>query len=589
MKVNGAKLLTSVLKDAGVEVVAGIPGHTIFAFANAVPEEEGLRPFLVRHEAIAAFAADVYFRLTGRMMAVFSHSVPGAANLAVGVANAYADSSAMIVITGETASDSLGRAAYQELSRGFDGDTGQWMRHISKKVWQPRSPAQLVEHALRALKMAPAGRPGPVSLDVYQEIWEAEIDVPGLPRTEGFLIEDRTRPNAGSVDRAAELLKSANRPLIVAGAGVNLGRAQVELLSLAEKLDVPVATTVSGKGAFPEDHRLSLGIIGWVGTEPANAAGQGADVILAVGCRMSESTTSSWQPGITFNLQSQRLIQSDIDVNEIANVFPVDVALVGHAREVLQDLSSATGSSAAEERQTWLNRLTRKKKAWREIVDGSASDAGSPIRVGRVVGGLRRALGRNRVNLICDVGKHHKWVVQQFEAHQGDAVVSSMGAATMGIGPCGAVGAALANNGARTIAWTGDGGLSMVPFVLPTAAEYNLPIVFMVIDDGAYGAVANIQQARFGRTVYSEFNGSGANPSYRLDIARLAEACGVSARKVTASDELDSSIAWALEQGGPVVLDIIVDRGSMAPEGGGKKLSQIWEHPIHPWADGAPG
>ncbi|HEX9494406.1 MAG TPA: thiamine pyrophosphate-binding protein [Candidatus Limnocylindria bacterium] len=582
MKTTGAKLLTSVLADAGVEIVAGIPGHTIFSFANAVPEQPALRPLLVRHEAVAAFAADVYFRLSGRMMAVFAHSIPGAANAAVGIANAYADSSSMLVITGETASDALGRAAYQELSRGFDGDTGQWLRHISKKTWQPRTPYQLVEHALRALKIGPSGRPGPVVLDVYQELWDAEIEIPDLPSATGFMLHDDPRPSAASVDRAAELLKRAKRPLIVAGNGVNLARAQAELLAFAEATNIPVATTVTGKGAFPEDHRLSLGIIGWVGTSVANHAGRGADLIFSIGSRMTESTTSSWQPGVTFNLPGTTLIQSDIEIAELANVFPVDAALIGHAREVLRDMRSAVGK--LPDHVEWLRDLAQRKAEWADIVARCARDPGSPIRVGRVVDSLRQATAGENVSVVCDVGKHHKWIAQQFEARYGDAVVSSMGAATMGIGPCGAVGASLARPEAKTVAWTGDGGLTMVPFVLPTVAEYRMPIVFVVIDDGAYGAVANIQQARFGRTVYSEFTANGTNPGYKLDISRLSEACGIPARRITEAADIDRAMAWAFEQSGPALLDVIVDRKSVAPDGGGSKLAEIWKHPIHPWA-----
>src|SRR5258708_3984298 len=289
------------------------------------------------------------------------------------------------------------------------------------------------------------------------------------------MLHDDPRPSAASVDRAAELLKRAKRPLIVAGNGVNLARAQAELLAFAEATNIPVATTVTGTGAFPEAHRLSLGLIGRGATSGANPAGP-------------------------------------------------------------------------------------------------------------VVDSLRQATAGENVSVVCDVGKHHKWIAQQFEARYGDAVVSSMGAATMGIGPCGAVGASLARPEAKTVAWTGDGGLTMVPFVLPTVAEYRMPIVFVVIDDGAYGAVANIQQARFGRTVYSEFTANGTNPGYKLDISRLSEACRIPARRITEAADIDRAMAWAFEQSGPALLDVIVDRKSVAPDGGGSKLAEIWKHPIHPWA-----
>ncbi len=585
MKVNGAQLMTRLLADAGVEWVAGIPGHTVFPFANAVPDQPGLKSLLVRHEAIAAFAADVYFRLSGNQMAVFMHSIPGVSNAAAGIANAFADSSTMLLIAGETASDALGRGAYQELSRHYDADTPQMLRVITKHVWQARTPLQLVERTLKALKTGPAGRPGPTVVDVFQEAWESEVDVPDWPRVDGFLVSAATRPTRESVERATDLLRRAERPLIVAGNGVNLARAQDSLVRLAERLNAPVVTTVSGKGAFPEDHPLSLGIVGWVGTACANFAAQNADLVLSIGSRMTESTTSSWQPGLTFNLPGCTLIQSDISVDEIATVFPVDAALVGDAREVLEDLLAATARPL--EHRDWLERVSVSKRAWREVVERCAGDESTPIKVGRVVAALRRATESQPVSIVCDIGKHHKWLAQQFEVHHGDAVVSSMGAGTMGIGPCGAVGAALARPDARTIAWTGDGGLSMTPYVLATAAEYRLPILFVVIDDEAFGAVANIQQHRFGRTVYSEFTGSGSNPDYRLDLVKMAEASGVPSRRVVDPRMLDEDFRWALQQDGPVLLDIMVDRQSLAPEGGGKKLSNIWDYPIYPWADAA--
>jgi acetolactate synthase-1/2/3 large subunit len=201
-----------------------------------------------------------------------------------------------------------------------------------------------------------------------------------------------------------------------------------------------------------------------------------------------------------------------------------------------------------------------------------------------VVAALRAATDGHPVNIVGDIGKHHKWVVQQFEARAGDAIVSSMGAGTMGIGPCGVVGAALGRPEAKTIAWVGDGGMAMTAFVLPTVAEHRLPIVYAVIDDGAFGEIVNIQEQRFNRTIFSEFNGSGRNPGYRLDLAAVAQACGLATRRVERPEELRSSFDWALSQDGPVLLDILVDRKSRVPSGGGSKLNDIWNYPIYPWA-----
>lgn len=582
MKATGAQLLAHVLAESGIEFVAGIPGNTVLSFANAVSNEPRLVPLLVRHEATASFAADVYYRVSTKLMAVMSHALPGAVNVLAGVANAYADSSAMVVIQGEIARDALGRGAYQELSRGMDGDTAQLLRHVAKRVWQAHNPLQLVEQALRAIKLAKAGRPGPVVLTVFHDVWDQEVEIPCWPAPAGYIVENGIRPDGRDVLRAADLLGHAKCPLILAGNGVNLARAHDELLQLAELLDAPVVTTVTGKGAFPENHPLSLGVVGWFGTPCANWASREADVLLSLGSRQTEGATSSWQPGISFNFDRTRLIQADIDPAEIANVFPVDVALIGNLKNTIQDLTASAERSSG--RSDWRRGVEEAKLQWEGVVKQCAAMRGSPMQVGPVVDALRRITTGQPVTVICDVGKHHFWFIQQFQALRGDIIVSSMGGGTMGIGPCGALGAAWGRPGARTIAWVGDGGMAMVPFVLPTAAEHKLPIVFIVIDDLSYSTIANLQRQRFGRTAFSEFNAAGKNPEYRLDLAAVAEACGVPSRRLNEFDSVFPALEWAFAQNGPVLLDILTDPKSMIPPSGGKKLPDIWAHPIYPWA-----
>lgn len=584
MQITGARLLAKTLRACGIEYVAGIPGHTIFPFASVV-EEEGLKPFLVRSEAIASFAADTYFRVSGKMMAIITHSIPGTSNLAAGMANAYADSSTMLLIAGETARDSLGRGAYQEFSRQLDGDVAGFTRHMTKRTWQTHTPGQLVEHTLRACKIGPLGRPGPVSLHVYQDVWEQAIDVPGFPSADGYLIQGAFRPDAAAVAEAARLIAAADRPLILAGNGVNLSRARAQLLGLAERRQIPVATTVTGKGAMPEDHELAVGITGWVGTAAANWASRNADLVIAVGARMTETATSSWQPGLTFDFGRTKLIQIDCDPQEIANVFPVDVPLIGDARLALQDLVDALEPSTGTD---WNSAVAEQTAAWRKLVSEQPAEKGGKLQVAPVVAALRRATLGTPTTIVGDIGKNHKWVAQQFESHSDDYIVSSMGAGTMGIGPCGAIGAALGRPDAHTIAWSGDGGLMMTPFALTTAAEHRLPVKFITIDDGAFGEVANIQEDRYGKTIFSEFNGSGTNPEFSIDVAEIARANGVPAKTVTRADDLEEAMHWMLEVTGPALVRVPVDRRSRVPAGGGQKLSEIWNSPIFPWVGRRP-
>ena len=575
-------LFARVLADAGITYVAGIPGHTNYDFANALIDEKRITPLTLRHEAIGSFAADAYYRVSGKLMAVATHTLAGTANGLVGVANAYADSSAMLLIVGEEPREVLGRGAYQELGRSMDADVPQMVRHVTKRTWITYTPLQIVEQTYRAIRTATLGRPGPTSMHVFCDLWDQEVDIPDWPSPVGFLpAKNEFRPAGDSVERAAALLRKAKSPVILAGNGVNLSRAHRELLELAETYKIPVATTVAGKGAFPETHALSLGVMGWVGSSAANWAATHADVLFCVGARTSETTTNSWQPKGAIDPSKTLLIHADIDPTEISNVFPVAAALIGDAKATLADVSAGlrgwTGPS------DWLQALAVEKDKWKAVCKEVLTKTTLPQSVGPIVQGLRDLTVGTPLNIICDAGKHHKWLVQQFETHPKDIVASSMGAGTMGLGPCGSIGAALGRPEAWTICWVGDGGMSMFLPVLPTAAEYKIPVIFIVIDDNCYGAVANAQMGRYKRTVYSEFNGNGANQEFRIDLAAVSEACGVPSRKVDNAEAFKEALKWAMDQSGPVLIDVVVDQGSVAPNGGGFKLGDIWNHPIHPW------
>lgn len=575
-KMTGATVLTTVLEQAGITVVSGIPGHTIGDFALAVGANPGFTRILPRHESTAAFAADVYFRVSGRLMAAFTHAFPGAGNALTAVANAYADYSSLLFITGNTASPSIGRGGYQELSRRINDDLTQLIRPTVKRVWQPRTASDIASNALAALRETRSGRPGPVALNVSQEIWAQEVDVPSALELEKFVFDARPRPGSESVERAARMLAGARRPVILAGNGVNMGRARSRLRTLAELLGVPVATTASGKGCFPENHPLSVGVAGWTGSGTANEATRSADVVLALGARLSEATASSWVPNATFSPRT-RIIQADIDVAGIANAYPVDEALVGDLQATLDDLAAAMKGRKGADLSAWHAHLDQARASWARIAaESQAPGSVGAIGTGAVVQALRKAID-GPINLVNDCGKHHKWIVQQFEAREDDYIVSSMGGAAMGIGLAGAIGAALARPEGKTVAWVGDGGLAMSLAALPTVAEYRLPIVTVVIDDAAYGVVRNTQMAQAGRTAFSVFDGSGAHPDYRLDFTAVARGCGMPGRTVANPAELDAAFTWAKEQEGPCLLNILSDIQSTHPAGGGT-LRTLDEH-----------
>lgn len=568
-KATGAEIVASILEQAAVDHVSGIPGHTVLPFALAVGAQAGLQPLLVRHEATAAFAADVYFRVSGRLMAVFTHAFPGAGNAVTAAANAYADFSSFVWIAGNTASVGIGRGGYQELSRQTNDDMTQLIRPSVKRVWEPRTADDLGHNMLAALRVATSGRPGPVALSVSQEVWTQEVSRPtAVAALDQFVFSPHPRADQQSLDAAAVALAGAERPVILAGNGVNIGRARAELKQLAERLQIPVATTAAGKGAFPEDHALSLGVSGWIGTSTANFATRSADVLVVLGARLAETTSSSWVDGATFS-SGTRIIQVDVDVEGIANAYPVETALVGDMASVLTDLDAAIGDSTAVSREGWLSEIDSVRTEWNTVAEESAvCGVTGAIGTGAVVRALRDAFS-GPVNLVNDCGKFHKWVLQQFEAREDDYIISSMGGASMGIGLAGAIGAHLARPDVPTIAWVGDGGMAMSLSALPTIGEYKLPIITVVIDDASYGVVHNSQMALAGRHAFADFDGNGTNPDYRADFTAIAEASGVQARTVTDPADLAATFEWAKAQDGPTLITVHSDKASVQPSGGG--------------------
>ena len=580
VKLTGAEILTTVLEQAGIEVVSGIPGHTVTEFALAVGNRESMKTILPRHESTSAFAADVYYRVSGKLMVAFTHAFPGAGNAITAVSNAYADYSSLFFVTGNTASAGIGRGGYQELSRQINDDLTQMLRPAAKRVWTPRHASDIAHNALAALREATSGRPGPVVLNISQEIFSQEVEVEN-PEVlyQNFVLGRKTRPLDADVAAVARKLAQASRPVILAGNGVNLGRARSQLRAFAKATNIPVATTVSGKGAFNETDPLSVGVAGWTGAGTANFATREADLILVLGARLSEATASSWTEGKTFG-KAPRIIQVDIEESAIANAYPVDDALIGHMEPVLEALTAAMAEHQAPDRSAWFDAIEAERRAWQEIVEASqAPGQVDEIGTGAVVKALRKAVS-GPINLVNDCGKHHKWVAQQFTAHEDDYIVSSMGGASMGIGLAGAIGAALARPEAQTVAWVGDGGLAMSLSALPTLAEYNLPVVVVVIDDAAYGVVRNSQLAMTGRHAFALFDGSGTNPDYRLDFAEVAKGIGIEGVTVSDPAKLDEALAHAVAQKKPYVVNIRSAITSSHPAGGGdlRTLAETSKH-----------
>jgi acetolactate synthase-1/2/3 large subunit len=389
---TGAAYITEFLIQQRVPYAFGLCGHGILGLLDGLIERtDEIATISVHHEAIAAFMAEGYFRVAQRPVATFTSCGPGSANLVVAIAAAMADSSAMVNITGNVPTSQWNRGPFQESGRYFQGDFVNVLRPYVKRSFQPTR-AEMLPLALRqAFALATNGRPGPVHIDVPLNVFVEPVDEAADAR-ERWAEQHWHRPagDPAAIEAAAALLAEAERPVIVAGHGVELAGGEAALLALAERLRIPVATTPFGKGTFDARHPLSLGATGRNGSLAANGACRNADVILALGTRFDDRATSAWLPGFTYAIPPARLIHVDIDPTEIGKNFEPAIAILGDAKLVLEQLLARCAAGPA--RAPWHARIAAWKKRWDEATIPPGNSEAVPIRPERLVADLRRVV-----------------------------------------------------------------------------------------------------------------------------------------------------------------------------------------------------
>ena len=541
-------LLTEYLERLGVEVIFGLCGHTIIGLLDALGKSR-IRFVSTRHEQVAAHAADGYARASGKTGVLLTHLGPGLTNACTGVANAALDSIPMVVIAGDVPSHYYGRHPHQEFNLHQDADQFQIYRPFCKRVYRVDRVEDLPRIVERAFHLAQAGRPGPVLVDVPMDIFSADLRVDAFQQLPAIM--SRPTVDAATVERIVEALASAERPILYAGGGVLSARATSELAALAEALDVPVAHTLMGKGCLRDDHPLLLGQTGFWGTPISNDKCRTADVIVAVGTRLAEANSSSWDPRFTFSIPPTRLIHIDADEAEIGRNYPTELGVVADAKLALGALAAAAQDKSHQDRGRLREEIARGRRAFASNWDHQWSSDQYPMRPERILAELRKAVPENGF-IVTDVGWNKNGVGQQFPITVPGTFITPSGLATMGFGPAAVLGVKMAHPGRAAVALIGDGGFSTNPSVIATAMEAELPVVWLVMDNAGFGTIAGLESMHYGWSFGCMFERCGK--PYQVDYAAMARACGARGVMIESATQLGPALREALASNLPTVI-----------------------------------
>lgn len=552
--VTAAVFMAQALKAEGVEKVFGQCGHTNYALIDAC-DRVGIEYVSFRHEQQAVHAADAYFRVSRKLAVINVHLSPGLTNTITGIASAAMDGTPMLVICGNTPSYHHPREAHQAMRLHADASQGDMLRPICKRVWRVDIAEHLPDVMHRALNIAQTGRPGAVLLDIPMDIFAKKLSVD--PETLN------RRPNyprsVGAPDGLAEAVKalhSSKRPVIFAGNGIALSGAYAELQAVAETLQAPVATTLVGKGVFKETHPLSLGTTGIWGARVANETVHNADVILAVGTAFGEADCSSWRQDQVFNIPGSKLIQIDIDPQEIGKSYPVDIGIVGDAAATLSALNDLLKAAPRAEASITAQRaaLDNGKARWREELKKTQEIDTKPIHPARLLKVLSQEAPDNAV-FVTDVGWNKNGAGQQLEIRGRNGFITSGGMATMGYSPAAAVGAKMGAPDRKVLGLVGDGGLMSVLGALTTAVELDIPVLWVLFNNFCYSTIRTVGTTYFNNKNGTEFStpdGELYNPDFQL----LAKSFGIASALIEEPADLEEGVRKAMAEDRPFLLEV---------------------------------
>ena len=528
---NGSQIIVEALRRHGVDYLFGYPGGACMPIFDALVDAPEIKIVLVRHEQGGTHMADGYARATGKPGVVLVTSGPGATNTVTGLLTAQMDSVPMVVLTGQTITPNLGKDAFQE------ADVFGVTMPVVKHSYLVREVNDLPRVMNEAFHLATSGRPGPVLVDLPKDVVSAECEA---DFTDEFHLPGYAPPARGlteDLEKAAELISFSKKPLLYVGAGAVIAQASRQVIGLAEKLQAPVTTTLLGKGAFPETHPLSVGMLGMHGTAYANKTVVDCDLIMAIGARWDDRITGK----VSEFCRDATKIHIDVDPAEFGKIIDPDVSIAGDAKLVLEDLIPLVSKLDS---QPWLKQIEK----WKKKYPLKFPKRGG-LRAQQVLKELDR-LTDSKAIISTDVGQHQMWTAQFCKTNEERKWLSSGGAGTMGYGLPSAIGAQLGCPDELVVAVVGDGGFQMTMPELATAAIHKLPIKILIINNRYLGMVRQWQQLFF------DNRESGVDMMGNPDFVKIGEAYGIKGFHLRRTGDITKVLQKALDYNeGPCIIE----------------------------------
>ncbi|MDG6997944.1 MAG: thiamine pyrophosphate-binding protein [Nitrososphaerota archaeon] len=548
--------------NEGVEHYFGYIGGTIWPFLDALIDKPQLKGIQPKHEAAAVQMADAYFRLKHKIAPVIVTKGPGVLNTVCALSNAMHDSSAVVLISGAGATQFFDRGGFEEIYYHQNEDTTSVFRPIVKRAWLVVRPEHTLDVMARAFKTALSGRPGPVFVQLPWDIQNTEIDFP-VPSPKTLRAEGRVRGDSKAVKRAAELLYSASKPLIVVGGGAMTSEALPEILRLSRNYNAAIVTSLNAKGYVPDTEALSLGQIGRSGSGAANESTREADVVLSVGCRFTDWDTVNWRPNVVFNFPQSKLIHIDIDPGEIGRSYHTEVGIVGDAKATLEDILTVMDSMSSggqPKAKSWAETIAKRKSDWDQILSKDLLSDASPIHPGRLLNEVRKAAPPNTI-FFNDIGDIIQYGQGYLKILEPSTWYINGGMMQMGWAAAAALTGKLLYPDRPCITLLGDGAFLMSSNVVATAVEYNLPAIWIVLNNYGPNLERKAQIGLYGRShPWGTFSKDGTKNFYNPDFVKIAEACGAKGTNVKTPSEIHKAVVNAINSKTPYVINVDMNR-----------------------------